>query len=877
MKRFTLLSMLVALMGVTAFAQNELVTPPATANVETWYTVDGMLYVNTPNGTQAVYPSVNVAIDGDDIYIQGLAYWFKEGWVKGTISGTIATFAGGQFVGEDEYGPEYICGTDDTETFSESIVFEYDAEEGLLVCVTEYILENPSLTEILPYCYWYKPTFSKTAPSGPQPVEAPEGLETTEWAINALTNYGDPVSGYLNIGFDGNDVYLQGLCTYLPESWIKGTLDGTTIYFPGNQYFGYYNGGPMNSYDFFLLPYGITFTYDAEAGKMTAEGEIFIYTGGSNLKGDVYNDPVVTKVTEKAATPAIPNISQIYDGIEAPIVIFSVPTTDVNGDAMASSKLTFQFLKDVEHEISPVTFEPADYTSLTETMSVFPYNYSNGNDFYPKRIYLRQSDYSTWNKIGLQATYTGGGEENKSEIFWLTIKEYLQAAFDFNAMTDVPCSSNASSDGDITEDRTFTAGEVTLTVSPKAEGTSTPNRLWSTNRGPQLRVYSGTLTFEVPADKVIKRIVFNNAKWNEGNSANTGTFEGNVWTGEARQVVVTIAGNTQVNSIDVFPADYVPTAVQAPEDLATDTYIFHSTAIRPYYDPAELTLWVEAGFDGDDVYIQGLAGDANPNADQLWVKATKNQAGQYVIPANQFMGSVSFWMSTMDFYFTALDDAGNMVDAVLDYDAEKQQFTTSQTLIVNASLTEVNAQQTFTEVTLTKFNEVAATPADPTVREILFDEWSHGFSCNIPAVDTDGETLNPGKLFYTVWIEKDGEQTPYVFTSAVYYNVSEDTAELPYSDNYSTYDNAHNIYFYDSDAAIFDSWDKLGIQSIYYGAGECRKSAIDWADVRGTGINEVKGQWSTVDGQSIYNLSGQRLHTTRKGLNIVNGKKVVIR
>ena len=81
MKRFSLLTLLVALFSVTAFAQKglhlrpmepiqrqapaiklidrqaqaavnvvrhaagELVTPPATANIETWYTVDGTFYI----------------------------------------------------------------------------------------------------------------------------------------------------------------------------------------------------------------------------------------------------------------------------------------------------------------------------------------------------------------------------------------------------------------------------------------------------------------------------------------------------------------------------------------------------------------------------------------------------------------------------------------------------------------------------------------------------------------------------------------------------------------------------------------------------------------------------------------------------------------
>ena len=40
-------------------------------------------------------------------------------------------------------------------------------------------------------------------------------------------------------------------------------------------------------------------------------------------------------------------------------------------------------------------------------------------------------------------------------------------------------------------------------------------------------------------------------------------------------------------------------------------------------------------------------------------------------------------------------------------------------------------------------------------------------------------------------------------------------------------------------------------------------------------INEVNGQWSMVNGQSIYNLAGQRINKMQKGINIVNGKKIL--
>ena len=150
--------------------------------------------------------------------------------------------------------------------------------------------------------------------------------------------------------------------------------------------------------------------------------EITVYTS-SLLKGDIYKVAVILKVFEQAATPATPNISQIYEST-SPVAIFAVPVLDVDGNPISSSKLSYQFFSDVEEEISPITFSPDDYSSLTEETTVFPYGFTDNTEIYRTHIYLKQADYKKWNKIGLQSIYTGGGVENKSEIYWLTIKPY---------------------------------------------------------------------------------------------------------------------------------------------------------------------------------------------------------------------------------------------------------------------------------------------------------------------------------------------------------------------------------------------------------------------------------------------------------------------
>ena len=121
-------------------------------------------------------------------------------------------------------------------------------------------------------------------------------------------------------------------------------------------------------------------------------------------------------------------------------------------------------------------------------------------------------------------------------------------------------SSNESHDGDFTEETTSTAvGGVTLTVSAKTSGNN-DNRIWSS--APRLRLYSGTLT--IKSSQTFKKVVFSNFATNNSlaannNTASTGTLskltssKGVVtWTGETKELVITIAGNTQMGKIEVF-------------------------------------------------------------------------------------------------------------------------------------------------------------------------------------------------------------------------------------------------------------------------------------------------------------------------------------
>jgi len=135
-----------------------------------------------------------------------------------------------------------------------------------------------------------------------------------------------------------------------------------------------------------------------------------------------------------------------------------------------------------------------------------------------------------------------------------------EATFDFDNdyqtlfPTLAGVSSNDSHDGDFTEATTSVPVQgVTITVSAKDEGNNNANRIWSSS--PRLRLYSGTLTISAPAGKAITNLAINQGKWNANNTANEGTLSATSWEGNTANLVITIAGNTQFKSIVVTISD----------------------------------------------------------------------------------------------------------------------------------------------------------------------------------------------------------------------------------------------------------------------------------------------------------------------------------
>jgi len=432
---------------------------PETATIESDWSIDA-----SGSKTIQINGEANVAFDGNDVYFRGMAYWFPNAWIKGTISNGVASFPSGQLLGEDSYGPEYFTSMD-----GQPVTFSYDAENKIFTMTSSYYFETSDATWASDnyYVYIQSAKVFKGEIEMPELVEVPEGLvaETYNW-IGYDVEPGDEEEGtetqftefarFVNIGFDGNDVYVQGLCDQFPESWIKGTLNGNTVTFPTGQYFGMDDSWVAYGYPadyYYFVGYGengiqdVTFTYDAENDHFISEDWIIINGKADQLYYYSINaENEWLKFVEVPGRPVAPTITSAeLENVTYPKVRMEIPLETTNGDIMNPNKVVYRIFTDVDGDIQPLAFEPADYPELgiEETIYEIPYSLHDDYDIYEggKLVYLNQNkDFlSTVCNIGVQVAYYGGMEnepapfinrtvleiaENETEIVWYKLKDY---------------------------------------------------------------------------------------------------------------------------------------------------------------------------------------------------------------------------------------------------------------------------------------------------------------------------------------------------------------------------------------------------------------------------------------------------------------------
>ena len=273
-------------------------------------------------------------------------------------------------------------------------------------------------------------------------------------------------------------------------------------------------------------------------------------------------------------------------------------------------------------------------------------------------------------------------------------------------------SSSTSHDGDITKTMTCTTNGISVAVSAKTPGSSTDNRIWSSS--PRLRMYSGTLTIQAPADKKIASIdIIINGKWNDKNNADVGTNNKGSWTGDANKVVYTIAGNTQIKSIKVMLAG---TKIEYTDAASVKELLANNQEAKDYIN-LKLT-----------------------NAKVLYVNSYNGTVNTYVRE-----GDTAIEMRTLGIDMPVNSIISGTVKVNLAYDAGIPYLSASK---------ETNGEN----LKITESNE-AAEPVIATVKDILDGKYTNDL-IKIKEFTFSKEEYNTGKFNYYA---NDGENKIMIY------------------------------------------------------------------------------------------------------------------
>ena len=183
-------------------------------------------------------------------------------------------------------------------------------------------------------------------------------------------------------------------------------------------------------------------------------------------------------------------------------------------------------------------------------------------------------------------------------------------------------------------------------------------------------------------------------------------------------------------------------------------------------------------------------------------------------------------------------------------------------------------------------SEGSLVPEDPYIEEWYDSGSENGYSrlyFTLPRRSVGEMLLNPAYLSYSVYIDNGNGPELFTFDAGTYkYDLTEDITEVPYSLYNTGYDfKPHYCYFYRTNADGYEPLftKNIGLRVYYTANGVHHGSNIIWLnkDENQDGIEEVKTTDNGPQTTAIYNLAGQRLNKPQKGINITNGRKVLVK
>lgn len=296
-----------------------------------------------------------------------------------------------------------------------------------------------------------------------------------------------------------------------------------------------------------------------------------------------------------------------------------------------------------------------------------------------------------------------------------------------------------------------------------------------------------------------------------------------------------------------------------------------------YYDSGQMYGRVKKAVrEGNDIYIAGL----NENIPSGWAKGTIS-GNKATFSGHQYMGldtvtaSYAFFepVSRSMVWDSEIGDSIEsltLADAItFAYDADKGTLSTDSTFVANQGYKMFNQVFTYDGATIEPWTEKAATPLAVDASTMSYmpfsEEYGYGLLAFAPSeFDADGYILDANKLYYSIYLDDDVLTIdPDDYTLFPY-----ETTEIPftYSDmlDFVNYAGMWQVY------TFVTGIDRIGVQMIYKGGGEVRKSAITYISATDEDPSAVSNvaQTGKVAGVTYTDLSGRRVSRPGKGLFI---------
>ena len=297
-------------------ANEQPVSPPDDLVTEVYYLTtannDGMEW-------EPYKAEVELGFDGDDAWLMGISKYLPEAWIHGTREGNTITFPNTQLLGSYEALFYFKCAEVnlvDGSTTPKDLVLTFDGEDTYTTL--DYVFITTDRENLYFVNYYQGLTLSKHLD---EVLEVPEDLEPDEYFYTFTTTYdgNNEVEDQMvvNLGFNGDEVYIQGLWDILPDAWVMGHMVDGKLVIDLPQYLGDYEEEYMGTYPIYLIAFDahtgivqpqLTFDYDSSTGVFsnpsTAYGMGINKTGYLNFQD--FTESALVPVNPSSGLTTIP-------------------------------------------------------------------------------------------------------------------------------------------------------------------------------------------------------------------------------------------------------------------------------------------------------------------------------------------------------------------------------------------------------------------------------------------------------------------------------------------------------------------------------------------------------------------------------------------